>query len=60
MAPDVNGLVGAIDLGTVVGAIVAVAVLKWGPQLVRYAVRVVSRMFPESEYSDDGFTSDRD
>lgn len=45
--PDLSGLTGAIDLSTVVAAIVAVAVLKFAPQITKYAIGAVSRMFPK-------------
>lgn len=45
--PDLSGLTGAIDLTTVVAAIVAVAVFKFAPQITKYAVAAISRMFPK-------------
>lgn len=45
--PDLSTLTGAIDLSTVAAAITAVAVIKFLPQITKYAVNAVSRMFPK-------------
>lgn len=45
--PDLTALTGAIDLTTVAAAITAVAVLKFLPQITKYAVGAISRMFPK-------------
>lgn len=45
--PDLSGLTGAIDLSTVVAAIVAVAVFKFAPQITKYAVGAIAKMFPK-------------
>lgn len=45
--PDLSALTGAVDLSTVAAAIVAIAVLKFLPQITKYAVLAVQRMFPK-------------
>jgi len=45
--PDLSTLTGAIDLSTVVTAIIAVAVLLMAPQITKYAISAVRRMFPK-------------
>ncbi|HQR02505.1 MAG: hypothetical protein JSR19_01400 [Proteobacteria bacterium] len=44
---DLTPLTSAIDLTTVVAAIMAVAALKFAPQLTKFAVNSISKMFPK-------------
>lgn len=43
---DLSTLTAAVDLSTVTPAIIAVGVLLLGPQIAKYAVAAVRRMFP--------------
>lgn len=45
--PDLSTLTGAIDLSTVVTALLAVAVLLMSPQITKYAISAIRRMFPK-------------
>jgi len=47
VGPDLSTLTGAVDVGTVVTAILAVAVILLMPQITKYAVSSIRRMFPK-------------
>lgn len=43
---DLSALTAGVDLSTVGPAIIAVAVIKLGPQIIKFAVNAVTRLFP--------------
>lgn len=43
---DLTSLTSAVDLSTVVPAIIAVGAILMAPKVAKYAVNVVQRMFP--------------
>jgi len=44
--PDLSTLTAAVDLTTVGAAILAIGALLMAPQIIKYAVSAVRRMFP--------------
>lgn len=47
VGPDLTDLTSAVDLTTVIAAIMLVGGLKFAPQIAKYAVSTLSRMFPK-------------
>lgn len=47
VGPDLTELTGAVDLSTVLAAIMLIGGLKFAPQIGKYAVITLQRMFPK-------------